>query len=256
MNQPRHPSTERISDLLAGALPATEAMDVNAHLASCSACRRAREDLLDLTAMLAEEGAAPVEMPPDVVAAVEAAVGRASLKRAGGYPTVEPVRPSAGRQPWKWLAGAAAAVVVAGVGVAGVQAISHGGNSGNATSADSAGASNRSVAQQGGAYNAHPPKAVGGRSSSSALPDGKVPAEALESLAPAGVPGEARRLAARGAALPLALAAGCATPIDAGPSTVVRFEGRRAVLTVDLQTRLATIYDCATAKQTLYVTGY
>lgn len=256
MNQPRHPSTERISNLLAGALPATEAMDVNAHLASCSACRRAREGLLELTAMLAEEGAVPVEMPPDVVAAVEAAIARASLERAGGHPTVEPVRRSAGRQPLKWLAGAAAAVVVAGVGVAGVQAISHGGSSGNATSADSAGASNRSFAQQGRAYKAQPPEAGGGRSTSSALPDGEVPAEALKSLAPAEVPGEARRLAARGPALPLALTAGCATPIDAGPSTAVLFEGRRAVLTVDPQTRLATIYDCATARQTLYVTGY
>jgi hypothetical protein len=48
---------------------------------------------------------------------------------------------------------------------------------------------------------------------------------------------------------------GCARPLTDGLTTVVEFRGHPAVLTVTKDTRLATIYDCATATRTLLVTG-
>ena len=250
MNQPVHPSAERISDLLAGTLPATDAMDVNAHLASCDACGDTRDAVRDLTALLADEGATPVEMPPDVVVALDAAISRASAERAAGIPRLQQVRRAGARRPLKWLAGAAAAVAIAGIGVAGLRAIPHTGSTANSSSAPS---NDEAQGFNGLGFS-------GGAKSADGLPphNGKVPGQtsALSSITTGQVPAEARRLAAAPAKAVPPPTAHCAVPITGGPSTVVRFNGNRAVLTITRSTRTVTVYDCATATRSLFVTGY
>jgi len=49
---------------------------------------------------------------------------------------------------------------------------------------------------------------------------------------------------------------GCSSPISGGYSTLVTWHGRLAVLAVDPDTRMATIFDCKTAVQNLYSTSF
>ncbi len=261
MNQPEHPSVEQISDLLAGALPASEAMDANAHLASCEACRDVRRALLDVSTLLADEGAASWVMPPDVATSIDAAIARASAERVAGVRSIDASRSSTGgsppdssatggRQPWKWLMGAAAAVVVVGVGFAGLRALPQQSND----SADSAGqlqASQPSASFDSGV--------VGGAESTageSYSPSDKSPPRIPDLSARPAVIAAGRSLARDPADAVSTQEGGCAEPLTGGPTTVVRFEGHPAVLTISRDTRLVTIYDCATATKTLFVTEY
>lgn len=248
MNLPVHPSTERISDLLAVVLPAAEAMELNAHLASCAACQQVRDDVIGVVGTLADEGAAPLEMPVDVAASLDAALRRASAERAAGVTMLAPEHRPHGRQPWKWLAGAAAAVAVVSLGVAGLQALPRSGS-------DSASVAPAGLSPHGRAVNrgTHPPEYA----SPTQVDGGGFASDDVDSLSPEQVPARARRLATAApgsTAIPDKL--GCAVPITGGPSTVIRFEGKRAVLTVDRDIRVVTVYDCATATQTLFVSGY
>ncbi|MDP9319422.1 MAG: hypothetical protein M3O94_10215, partial [Actinomycetota bacterium] len=100
----------------------------------------------------------------------------------------------------------------------------------------------------------------GGARSADGLPlhNGKERAQAWDfsSITADQVPAEARRLAAAPAKAVPPPTAHCAVPITGGPSTVVRFNGNRAVLTITRSTRTVTVYDCATATRSLFVTGY
>lgn len=256
MTQPEHPPAEQISSLLAGVLPSAEAMEVNAHLASCAACSAERNALLDLTALLADEGALPWEMPSDLAASLDTALARASAERAVGIASIDPAHTSAGRQPWKWLAGAAAAVAIVGLGVAGLRALPDHPASHNAgTASNSAAGRHATYAQgqnpDGDSVTAGLPSAGG---SSSPGPSSPEVAPAISSTAE--VPEIARRLSEDRAKAVSPRAAGCAVPLTGGAATFVRFKGHRAILTIAPDTRLATIYDCATATKTLFVTGY
>jgi hypothetical protein len=235
-------------------------MDVNAHLASCEVCREQRTALLDLTALLAAEGASPLEMPADVAGSIDAALTRAGAERAAGIPTIAPQpgtasRRSGRRQPLRWLAGAAAAVVVLGVGVAGLRALpsTTSSDAGASTAPDSLQSrdSGQSAGRDGlvaGSGQVKEPAPTmpesGGAFSPGSLTSAADVAAAGRELSHA--PADARRPAR----------SGCAHPLTEGLTTVVQFRGHPAVLTVTPETRLATIYDCATATRTLLVTGY
>ena len=84
MSQPEHPSADQIADLLDGGLPAAEAMSVNAHLAGCAECSDLRSALVDVTAVLAEEGATEWTMPADVAASLDEALAGAAANRSTG----------------------------------------------------------------------------------------------------------------------------------------------------------------------------
>jgi hypothetical protein len=245
VTEPQHPSVEEISDLLAGVLPAAEAMDVNAHLAGCAACRAERDALLDVTAWLGEAGAVPVAMPREVSATIDAAIARASTERASR---------SGLAPPWRWLAGAAAAVVVVAGGIAGLRALTEQHSDYNTASTGAADQApqqeqHRPVESAGQGQKAMP-------SASGTAPRQAAIAQSSVLHSTAQVAATARRLAATGDGLIAPTAAGCAAPLTPGLATVVRFEGRPAVLSISLDTRLATVYDCATATKTLVVTGY
>jgi putative zinc finger protein len=260
--QPEHPSAERISDLLAGVLPAAEAMDVNAHLASCEACRDERAALLDLTALLADEGAITWEMPSDVAAAIDAAIDRASDERIAGIASLDRAPRTAARQPWRWLAGAAAAVVVVGIGFAGLRALPQQNSDGS--SADSAAGVHTSPpsgakAPPTSGYDASPHTTHSGNITQDIVGGGIAtfpPRTSPRIPQTLDMPVRERMLESAFSPPIPPNKGGCAQPIAHGPSTLVRFRGHLAVLVVTEAIRVATIYDCATATKTLLVTGY
>jgi putative zinc finger protein len=247
VTEPQHPSVEEISDLLAGVLPAAEAMDVNAHLAGCGVCRAERDALLDVTAWLGEEGAVPVVMPPEVSATIDAAIAQASSERAN---TERASSPGLAR-PLRWLAGAAAAVVVVAAGIAGLRALPDQGSASDTAGTAAAGQQeqHRQMDSAGKGQKAAP-------FASGTAPHQAAIAQSFVLHSTAQVAATARRLAANGDGLVAPTAAGCAVPLNPGLVTVVRFQGRPAVLSIGQHTRLATVYDCATATKTLVVTGY
>lgn len=243
-----HPSSEQISDLLAGVLPAAEVMELNAHLSSCAGCQRERDAVLDVIVLLADEGAVPLEMPADVASSLDAALSRASAERAPSVTELASVRRSSGRQPWKWVAGAAAAFAVVSLGVAGLVALPKPDD--NTTGATSAGHPAFDQGLRPGESRDYATPSAAAGTLSDQLSD-------LASLSPAEVAPQARRLSAAtasGDAPPPY--AGCAVPITGGPSTVILFKRRRAVLTVQPDIRVVTVYDCATATRPLFTTTY
>jgi hypothetical protein len=256
VNASAHLSTEQISDLLAGVPSATEAMAWNAHLASCETCAERRADLLDVMSWLAEESAEPPPMPDDIAARVDDTLARASVERTARG-EVSAVRQSAVARPLKWLAGAAAAVTVISLGVAGLRALPH-----HANSTDNAGPG--ADTSQGVKVSLVPSAgAAHGLAGSPGGSTGRGPADGLRddySVSAGQVPSLAQSLASTSlrAGLPRYAPTrfGCAEPLTGDSAVVIRFEGHRAVLSLDRSTRLATVYDCATATQTLLVTGY
>ncbi len=257
MSQPEHPSADRISDLLAGSLPASEAMSVNAHLSGCAACADLRAELLDVTAVLAEEGAADWPIPADVAAGLDTALAAAATERSGragatSESATTPDRSTGSRRRLQWLAGAAAAVVIAGVGFAGVRAISD--NGGSTSSSATPGADQSAAGRERSRQNV----TAGGVSSGARVipPAGSAGVgHIVHSLTKAQVPVRARELADHAPTGKSAKTPGCAVPTG-GPAVVVEWRGRPAVLTLRTSSRTATIVDCTTGQTPLYVTHY
>jgi len=67
---------ERLTELMEGTLSADVCEEVNRHLAECSDCQLARQDLEDL-ARLCREAATPTTMPDDVRNRVQALLAEA-----------------------------------------------------------------------------------------------------------------------------------------------------------------------------------
>lgn len=257
MTQPNHPSAERISDLLAGSLPAAEAMQVNAHLAGCAECRDVRQSLLDVTALLADVGASTEEMPSDITASLDSALARAGTERATGgrHVDTESIRRPAPNRPAKWLLGAAAAVVIATAGVAGINALPSQDSDSSASGGSGDGLA--PVTNQRGDY-AVPSAVPSGGDAGGDDNTGKSSPKSylLHPLTADKVPAAARSLAGAPREQSSPPDQRCAPPLVGDRSTVVLFEGRRAVLSITQGTRTAVILDCMTATRSLLVTGY
>jgi hypothetical protein len=256
VSQPEHPSADRIADLLDGSLPAAEAMSVNAHLAGCAECSDVRSALVDVTAVLREEGAAEWTMPTDVAASLDEAIaGAAATRSAGG----EVHEPRAGRRPvqrWRWLAGAAAAVTVVGIGVAGLHAISATNDNDAATTPAAPRAESANGAASAGAGKLGPTFRAPAKPHRGISTNRNQQMNGAPRLTAGKLPAEARRLAADRTRPRPPASDGCADPIGGGISTVISWEGHRAVLDVSPRTRTATVLDCATAVRPLYTTGF
>lgn len=261
MTPPAHVSAEQVADLLEGILATVEADRVRSHLDGCPECRDLRAALLDVTAALAAEGSTIEPMPPAVAAALQEALMSGSVPAGpAADPPADLAAARSRRHPslvqLSWLARAAAAVLIVAVGVAGWRALPHHGTTNAAPDAQSA--MNDAAPSSG---------IVGGTRSGNGtpLPDGALtpsPPPAKQgpvlSLAPQEVAAAARRLAVGSvpAAGRAVTAFGCASPAAPGPATVVRWDGRRAVLAADTGTRTAQVLDCRTATHVLFTVAY
>jgi hypothetical protein len=240
-----HLSAERVADLLDGSLPSEIAIAAHSHVATCRACRQLRDDQAFVASLLADEGRRQVEMPQDVAVALEAALRRAADERAAGVTSLSEARRRKNRGPVRWLAAAAAAIAIAGLGVAGWQLVDHG----TTTTASQHPTPGNG---QGGPSTASLNKGIG-----NAPPKGW--ARNFQGVYPATaarLPAEARYFAnhPRIGIAPTGL--GCARPHGAGPSMVVKWQGKQQILVLDRKTKTAKILDCQTAQRMLHTTRY
>jgi anti-sigma factor RsiW len=102
-----HPEMEaQIDAYLDGELTATDAAELEAHLAQCASCRRFQADRLALRSAIVAE-MPPVAAPDALRARLQGAIRKEAMERAPRRRA--PISPSR----WRWLALAASIVVVA-----------------------------------------------------------------------------------------------------------------------------------------------
>lgn len=248
-----HVSVDLIADLVSDLLTADEAIAVNAHLAGCTECADLRDALLDVTATLQDEAADPIPMPADVSARLDAAIAEAAQERA--QPPVRQLSDGS-RRALRWLGGAAAAVVVVGLGVAGVRSIPQQSSDSNssAPAADQQSSMDSSGSALGGAVPT--PGKDGGTfvgGGSAKTPDYGAEYAQAELRR---VIDKARLISDNPAAAVSPSVAGCAEPPTDAIHSVVRFDGSLRVLNVDTASQTATVLDCVTANHVLFQATY
>jgi hypothetical protein len=237
---PHHLSVEQISDLLEGVLPAAEAMAARTHVATCDHCSQLSDDIRGVSSVLATEAAEEWPMPQDVVVALDAVLDRALAERACAVVPLDAARRR--RLRLGWLAAAAAAVVLAGTGYAGWQALAHGGSSTTAvTRPHTSTGSTGGPGHQGATTTTQTPTINMGNGSHRIRP-----------LTPAQVPVRARWLMAHPGQRVAPRSVGCDVPVLTGVSTVVSWQGRDVVLLANPGTRQAWVLDCGTARRPLF----
>lgn len=242
----QHLSADQISDLVEGILPAAEAMGANAHLATCDECSSLRDDVTNVSLVLAGEAARPWQMPADVASDLDALLRQAAADRGTG---VVPLEKQVRRQNrgLAWLAGAAAAVVIAGVGFAGWQAVSGGaGTTQNAATTPSK--TFGPSPTQGNTQQVKHPRCRFKHCGSNVHP--------ILAVTAAHVPLMARTLATHPESRVAPGSVGCQVPVIAGVSSVVTWHGQHAVLVANAETHKATILDCDTASLALFSTTF
>jgi hypothetical protein len=271
-----HPSIDEIADEQAGLSPDDDGRTIAAHLAECSACRQTAAALSEVSGLLAEEGARPEPIPTDVAASLDAALASAaserSAERDAGVPSLaarradrEGATAAAGsgsggaRRTGRWVFGAAAAVAVFALGAA---VVDNGlpGSSGDSDSASSAEDQANPAAGD----------AAGGQAGSNQAPratqqsgDNALLSGARPKLDAHNVDGYAARLAkertqnydlkgTRCGALQSVNTAGEPATVD----SVVTYEGTKALLRVDRDTRRLTVLSCPGPTKVLYTSSY
>ena len=193
-----HPSIETVADYRAGLLPEHEQAAVSAHVVSCVDCTAASEAVGEVVSLLTASSSAPLPMPPDVAARLDAALRNAGHEQSD---TVVPIgrasTPSAPRRPRRalpLLAAAAAVVAVTAVAFENLDSLGGGSQAEDASSADSAAAG--SPGEAGGARAESAPD-----QQDHASGDTKT-SSVLDSLNPSTVAPFAERVTKRGARVP------------------------------------------------------
>lgn len=278
MNGPEHPHVDVLANHHEGLLAGDEQATVQHHLAGCADCQHLVAQLDEVSRLLAAEGHRPVTMPSSVAARLEGALAEEAAQRSGrsaeqrdgqqGAAVTSltsrraPGARSAHRRVWPGLAAAAAVVVVSAVGI---QVMQQGQGGGSADS--SAGGQNGSAeedVQEGAA-------AAPGDGPTSA--NGDVPrtqdnlsrlkqAPAYTASQRASVSALARDLL-RGRTAVLDASGVCASPTTAestaaelGPVSLIRWQGRPALLQVNVAHHSLMVLDCKTASRQLFATTY
>lgn len=276
MNASMHPTIDQLADQAAGLSPVEKALEVSAHLADCSVCRRVQSRLSEVSDLLRTAGQDTPPIPLDVASAIHDALGRAVQERAAGVTSLDdrrtpvksdPQKPSRRRGPW--LVGAAAAIAAIVVGGAIVGGGLPGSWTGQQGTSASAGNSSNSDFASGD-------KAVSGRdepnpkspAAASPTSEGQRPRAQLGSaprLSAGNVSQYAVRLAAGDARhLPAPTRCGLADPAPTDgvvgqgphPRAFIAYDGLAAVLQLDQKTRRLTVFACPGPTRVLYESPY
>jgi hypothetical protein len=266
-----HPSPDELADLRADALEAERTAEVSAHVVACPSCSDELAAMAEVEILLAEAGHAPIAMPADVAASLDAALARASLEREAGVPSLEekraeriaavPVRSGASRMSKLIPALGAAAAVVVIAGIAYNLGTNQGADDSTAAS-DSAGQAPEAASASGGS---------GGDHDKSPTEVGKGGTNGLYRISPQKVTrNNLRDYASALAAAPTAAfqdphaaatgdTARVCPPVklsEAKRRTPVQFEGDLAFVVVKTEAREATVYTCESPPERLYSTTY
>jgi hypothetical protein len=267
-----HPTIDQIADDDAGLTSADDSRTIAAHLAECSACRQTAERLAEVSAVLSEAGATVEPMPAEVADALDLALAAASAERAAGVPSLDERRAARGDQAapghdtvgtgsgrrGRWVFGAAAAVAVFAIGAA----VANNGLPGSTSSDDSAASTTRGDSDAAG-------DAAGGQAEAGPQDQPTANAGSLIAGAPElnadNVDAYAQRLAA-GKTTPTAperATCGDLTPqtgsdavLTSTLSSIVSYDGNRAVLRVDRHSRRLTVLSCPGPTRVLYSSSY
>ena len=267
-----HPTIDQIADDDAGLTSADDSRAIAAHLADCSACREIAERLAEVTTLLSEAGATVEPMPVEVADALERALATASAERAAGVPSLDERRavrdehadaasdsPSSGSgsgRRGRWVFGAAAAVAVFAIGAA----VANNGLPGSTNNDDSA---SSTTSERGAAGDAAGGQAEAGPQDQPTAHAGSVRA-GRPKLNADNVDTYAEQLAAGKTAPTSSRRAICGSltpePQDAAVnstlSSIVSYDGKRAVLRVDRDARRLTVLSCPGPTRVLYTSGY
>ena len=244
MTPTSHPSAEQLADVVDGVLPVPELAPVQAHVEACADCRRLRDALAEVRAALAAEGATVLTMPVDVAASAHAALRELvpPTHPVHSAPTPSPAEGHRRRhRAASWLAGAAAAVVLATAAVAGLQAVHPG-----------AGDSSSDDAGSAASFGDSPGIPIGG-----AAGGGKAPRYTALAVSPDSLASAARQLAAQSPTrFSYDFGGGCPALAKSDSARLIRWRGRLAVLTVQPQTRTAIVSECSASARVLFSTRY
>ncbi|MBA2697474.1 MAG: hypothetical protein H0U61_01725 [Nocardioidaceae bacterium] len=270
MNGPDHPPVDRLADHHEGLLAGDAQATVQSHLAGCSDCQRLLAQLDDVPQLLADEGSRPVTMPSSVAARLEGALAEEAAKRTDRSAHQGDDQPraavssltsrrapgarSAHRRVWPVLAAAAAVVVVSAVGIEVMQ-----GQGQSADTAASGGGGADDTLQEGGDAAAPekgdaPTEGTLGSKTPSFRGTGPASVAALTALA--------RDLAQGNPRPALSVGDVCVTKsaedfaADTGPVSLIRWQGRAAILEVDVARHRLVVLDCLTPGRRLFTTTY
>jgi hypothetical protein len=276
----RHPTIDQIADDAAGLTSADDSRAIAEHLAACSSCRETAEQLAEVSTLLAEAGATAEPMPPGVADALDQALVTAAAERAAGVSSLDEHRmhreereedeasgsPGSGgagdgtrgsRRRGRWVFGAAAAVAVFAIGAA----VASNGPPGSSNSDDSAASSTADSDAGAGAAG----DAAGGKAETTpeAATDGalraskpELNADNVDAYAKELVEGKTKATAPRGATCGNLVAEPSDSALPSAVSSVVSYDGERALLRVDPDSRRLTVLSCPGPTRVLYTSTY
>jgi hypothetical protein len=280
-----HPTIEQIADHEAGLSSVDDARWIAEHLDSCGQCREAIARLTEVRDLLADAGGDIPKIPDDVAERLDRTLATAAVERATGVPSLDERRTGSrdsdgsgssgsssvgtgtpGRRG-RWVLGAAAAVAVVAIGAA----VASNGLPGPTTQADSAASGSSTDNTLEGAGSSGSGQAAGGAKDqpgdqdfSSGSHPGRRPTPTLDS---GNVSAFARDLSGGKVNSFLSLsssscdhateqrvapASSASSPLDA----LVKFEGRKALLRIQREQRLLTVYACPGPARVLYRSTY
>jgi hypothetical protein len=275
-----HPTIDQIADDEAGLTSADDSRAIAEHLAACSTCRETAEQLAEVSAMLAEAGATAEPMPAGVADALDQALATAAAERAAGVPSLDEHRahreergddqgsrsPGSGgaddgtsgsARRGRWVFGAAAAVAVFAIGAA----VASNGLPGSSGSEDSSASSTADSDAGAGAAG----DAAGGKAQTTpeAATDGalhaakpSLNADNVDAYAKDLAEGRTKATASRRTTCGNLAAEPNDSALPSAVSSVVSYDGERALLRVDPESRRLTVLSCPGPTRVLYTSTY
>jgi hypothetical protein len=278
-----HPTIDQIADDEAGLTSTDDRRAIAEHLAACSTCRETAEQLAEVSTLLAEAGATAEPMPAGVADALDQALATAAAERASGVPSLDEHRTqrekrgeggggeasgssgsggagggtSGSGRRGRRLFGAAAAVAVFAIGAA----VTSNGLPGSSNNDDSAASSTAESDAGAGAAG----DAAGGKAETTpeAATDGalraskpELNADNVDAYAKDLAEGKAKATAPRGATCGNPAAEPSDSALPSAVSSVVSYDGERALLRVDPDSRRLIVLSCPGPTRVLYTSTY
>ena len=275
-----HPTIDQIADDEAGLTSADDSRAIAEHLAACSTCRETAEQLAEVSTLLAEAGATAEPMPAGVADALDQALATAAAERAAGVPSLDEHRAhreergddqgsrspgsrgaddgtSGSARRGRWVFGAAAAVAVFAIGAA----VASNGLPGSSSSEDSSASSTADSDAGAGAAG----DAAGGKAQTTpeAATDGalhaakpSLNADNVDAYAKDLAEGRTKATASRRTTCGNVAAEPNDSALPSAVSSVVSYDGERALLRVDPESRRLTVLSCPGPTRVLYTSTY
>ena len=276
-----HPTIDQIADDEAGLTSADDSRAIAEHLAACSTCRETAEQLAEVSTLLAEAGATAEPMPAGVADALDQALATAAAERAAGVPSLDEhrthreerddgrgvglARIRRRRRRHEWLGAARPLGVRGGGGRGGVRRRSRGREQRSsqvprAATTPQPRRRRTPTPGQGPAGDAAGGKAEttpeGATDGAQRAAKPSLNADNVDAYAKDLAEGKTKATAPRGAACGNLAAEPSDSVLPSAVSSVVSYDGERALLRVDPDSRRLTVLSCPGPTRVLYTSTY